>query len=424
MSELTDDAAMRGRIREAMARRFGEGFEAWEADVELEKLGGHASLRVYWRVHLPESAELTVPDGPRGHALVAMVLAGDPFAMAEGPASEDGGEEESPGSRAEKIDRAAPEDLPFVDVQRLLGDWGIPVPGIEHVDLEARVLLLEDLGDTTFEDVYEATRAEASATGMRTDILEQYRQAVDLLVDVQEAALAATEGPVRDGDLVDMSSSDDGSVCWERRFDRKTLRWELDHFLEWGIEARREEPLSDEVEAAFDEEFDRLVDDLLGLPQTLVLRDYQSRNLMHKRQPGSESPWVVIDFQDALVGPFVYDLVALLRDSYIELPPEVLEAGLGAYLAAGRAAGLPWCYDEEAEDYDSATVREAFFRQTVQRKLKDAGRFVFIDREKGNPDFLQYIESSLGYVSHALDQLDDYGRLQRLLGDYTPGWGE
>jgi aminoglycoside/choline kinase family phosphotransferase len=422
MNELTDDAVMRGRIREAMASRFGEAFEAWASDVELEKLGGHASLRVYWRVHLPESAELTAPDGPRGHALVAMVLAGDPFATAEGPDSEDDQPSESSGD-GQDLDDAGPEDLPFVNVQRLLRDWEIPVPGIEHVDLEARVLLLEDLGDTTFEGVYEATRAEASATGMRTDILEQYRQAIDLLVDVQEAALEATEAPVKDGESVDVSSSGEGSVCWERRFDRETLRWELDHFLEWGIEARRDEPLPEEVAAAFGEEFDRLVDDLLALPQTLVLRDYQSRNLMHKRQPGSDSPWVVIDFQDALVGPYVYDLVALLRDSYIELPPEVLEAGLGAYLAAGRAAGLPWCYDEEAEDYDSATVREAFFRQTVQRKLKDAGRFVFIDREKGNSEFLKYIEPSQGYVAHALDQLDDYDRLERLLSEHTPGWG-
>ena len=30
---------------------------------------------------------------------------------------------------------------------------------------------------------------------------------------------------------------------------------------------------------------------------------------------------VVIDFQDALQGPRQYDLVALLRDSYVELEP-------------------------------------------------------------------------------------------------------
>ena len=34
----------------------------------------------------------------------------------------------------------------------------------------------------------------------------------------------------------------------------------------------------------------------------------------------------------------------------------------------------------------------------MQRKLKDAGRFVFIDQVKKNPSFLVHIPSSLGYV--------------------------
>ena len=57
-------------------------------------------------------------------------------------------------------------------------------------------------------------------------------------------------------------------------------------------------------------------------------RDYQSRNLMVL--PGGEQ--VVIDFQDALLGPRQYDLVALLRDSYVELEPG---------LRRGDAAALP-----------------------------------------------------------------------------------
>ena len=49
---------------------------------------------------------------------------------------------------------------------------------------------------------------------------------------------------------------------------------------------------------------------------------------------------VVIDFQDALQGPRQYDLVALLRDSYVELDRAFVERMLDRYLAAfERASG-------------------------------------------------------------------------------------
>ena len=42
----------------------------------------------------------------------------------------------------------------------------------------------------------------------------------------------------------------------------------------------------------------------------------------------------VIDFQDALMGPAVYDLASLLRDAYIALDEPVVDALIGHYLDA------------------------------------------------------------------------------------------
>ncbi len=60
---------------------------------------------------------------------------------------------------------------------------------------------------------------------------------------------------------------------------------------------------------------------------------------------------------------------------------------------------------------------------TVQRKLKDAGRFIFIDRVKKNPSFLPYFEPSLAKVRGALERLRDEedmrwieGMLSRVFG--------
>ena len=46
----------------------------------------------------------------------------------------------------------------------------------------------------------------------------------------------------------------------------------------------------------------------------LCHRDYHSRNLMLH-----DGSLYIIDFQDARMGPDTYDLVSLLRDSYVDL---------------------------------------------------------------------------------------------------------
>ena len=57
---------------------------------------------------------------------------------------------------------------------------------------------------------------------------------------------------------------------------------------------------------------------------------------------------------------------------------------------------------------------------TVQRKLKDAGRFVFIDRVKKNPGFLVSIPASLRYVREAFARRDDLAELHEVLARHVP----
>jgi aminoglycoside/choline kinase family phosphotransferase len=390
--ELHSDGNMRARVREALAGRF----DRTVADAaELEKMGGHASLRIYWRVHLPTGgAESSLTFTGEDSTLVAMVLAPDydPYRSAEGPENE----------------RLETDVLPFVDVQRYLAGLAIPVPALEHLDREVDVLLLEDLGDRTFGDVCRAVLddPELGEAARRRELEDLYGQAVDLLVDVQSAFLRSrrSEG----------SGVEEASICWRRRFDRRTLRWELDHYVDWGLEARdAADDLDGEVRDLLDESFDALVDALLELETLPVHRDFQSSNLMYRPRQDRESPWVVIDFQDALVGPYVYDLVSLLRDSYIELPPDLVSELVDEYLRVGRGADLPWCDDPDA-------VRRAFHLQTVQRKLKDAGRFVYIDREKEHPEFLDYYEPSIRYVDTALRRLSGWDALREALHRLEP----
>lgn len=325
----------------ALARLYGTEHGTGTPPVRLTKLQAHASTRTYYR--LEWIGAQAPPRGPS--SAVLMLLPKDALASDEADA----------GSR--------PTELPFIDVQRMLAARGVPVPQVYVDDTAHRVLLLEDLGEETFEARLRVTPADRWH--------EPYGVAIDLLADMHRAC---SEGAPSE------------SIAFRRSFDRELLRWEFDHFREWGLEALAGE-LAPAERATLDRIADRLTDRLTRLPRGFVHRDYQSRNLMWV----GETRLTVIDFQDALLGPAAYDLVALLCDSYVALPQPLQEAMLARYAAR---MGM--------DARGSEQLALGFWLIAIQRKLKDAGRFVFIDRKRGNPDFLRSYPQSMRYVGRAL----------------------
>jgi aminoglycoside/choline kinase family phosphotransferase len=265
---------------------------------------------------------------------------------------------------------AGPTRWPFLEVQELLHGRGVRVPRVVAEDCGRGLLLLEDLGDETLAAYIERCPEGRDAI---------YRRAVTDLASAQRS----------------LGTLPEGSVIKTRGFDETLLRWELDHFREWGLDAR-DRALSAGDRARFDAIADRLARRIADWPRGFVHRDYQSRNLMVQgdAQGSVELAW--IDFQDALLGPRVYDLVALLNDSYQSIDGPFIDARLAEF---ADASGIP-------AEGRAALARE-FDVVTVQRKLKDAGRFVFIDRVKKNPAFLPYFEPSLAKVRRALARLSD-----------------
>lgn len=330
----------------------------------IHKLRGDASTRSYYRIDL-------VAEHAGTRTMIVMQLPADALKSDEGTSGQ------------------PPTELPFLNVQRLMEERGVPVMTVHAVDMNAGVLLLEDLGDETFFERLQHTPLERWR--------QHYAVAIDVLADMHAR----------------MQAPDDNCIAYQRSFDEKLLRWELDHFREWGLEALTG-PLPTRARAELDACFDDLVTQLLALPQGFVHRDFQSRNLMWVPRgtgDGLRDELVVIDFQDALLGPRVYDLVALLCDSYVDLDQALQEAMLRRY--AERA---------QMTANESDALLRGFWRVALQRKLKDAGRFIYIDRVRGNPDFLQWFPQSLRYVGRALSQCGEMSALDRILRELVPGF--
>jgi aminoglycoside/choline kinase family phosphotransferase len=129
-----------------------------------------------------------------------------------------------------------------------------------------------------------------------------------------------------------------------------------------------------------------------------VHRDYHSRNLMLL----SNSDIGVIDFQDAVTGPFTYDLVSLLRDCYIRWPAgEVSRRALNYYRRA-VAAGIA-----------TPVSDKQFFRwfdlMGLQRHIKVLGIFARLFLRDGKAGYLNDLPLVIRYT---LEQLDSYSELK------------
>jgi N-acetylmuramate 1-kinase len=285
------------------------------------------------------------------------------------------------GDKPEEIQKAGAvaKRWPFLEVADLLSARGVDVPKILVDDSAHGWLVLEDLSDMTLAAFLEKNPAKKSAL---------YTKAVEDLARAQSR-------------LKDLPSD---SIVASRSFDFDLLVWEIDHFREWGVEARGI-AISAAQRAQFDALAKRFAERVAKMPYGFVHRDYQSRNLMVREN--EQLAW--IDFQDALKGPRVYDLVALLSDSYQEFDRPFIEARLDEF---ARVAGL----ENERE-----SIGTEFDVVTVQRKLKDAGRFVFIDRVKKNPSFLRFVEPTILKVKRALERLspadEDAKAMAALLDD-------
>ncbi|MFG6667190.1 aminoglycoside phosphotransferase family protein [Halomonas sp. HNIBRBA4712] len=261
-----------------------------------------------------------------------------------------------PGGDTQIVMDAPPEQedsTSFVAIGRRWRAAGLAVPAIHHADLDAGFLLLEDLGDTPLQALFQSSEHARAQT----------RQALALAASLQNAA---DPSPLP-------------------RYDAPLLNRELALFPEWCLERY----LGLETPASFAPLCRDLVERALSQPAVSVHRDFDAMNLM----PHAGTLYM-IDFQDAVAGPITYDPISILCGRYWRFDPATFDALAGEFHAQARRDGRL-----------SAEVSEASFitqcrAMAAQRSLKVLGifcRLTFRDEKTG------YLER----LPHFLDHLDD-----------------
>ncbi len=252
---------------------------------------------------------------------------------------------------------------PFVRIAGMLETMSLNVPHVIAADVERGFLLLTDLGNRSYLD---ALVDDASSAG------QLYSAAIDSLVTMQQRGAAVQ-------DLLPA-------------YDDTLLRAELALFHDWLCETHLGIRLSRAEEDAWQRCCDVLVSNALSQPQVFVHRDYHSRNLMVV--PG-DNPGI-LDFQDAVCGPYSYDLVSLLKDCYIKWPAADIRTQVSYFAESlqGRAE-------------DRQFLRE-FDLMGVQRHLKAAGIFARLSHRDGKEGYLRDVPRTLSYI---VDIAPEYGEL-------------
>ena len=126
-----------------------------------------------------------------------------------------------------------------------------------------------------------------------------------------------------------------------------------------------------------------------------------------------DSQLYIIDFQDARMGPDTYDLVSLLRDSYMDFSEREVDELIAFFLAlrgvgAGKGAGA-----------EAGIFRRRFDLMALQRNLKALGTFGFQTTTRGNPVYIQYIPRTLAYLRQNVERDSRFARLREILATHV-----
>jgi N-acetylmuramate 1-kinase len=342
---VTGHGSLAARVdRMAATRRFIA--DSGYSGARRTRLKGDASTRSYERLTLIDKQAILM-NAPR---------------RSDGPPVRD-------GKTYGEIAHLADNVVPFVAMAQALRQYGLSAPAVYQADLDAGLLILEDLGD------------EPVVSGdPPLPVRERYETAVDVLLALHEQPLP-TVLPVAP------------------RLDYRIPPYDMDAFL---IEAelilgwflpRFGSAVSDTERDEFRGLWRELLAPIIEAPASWVLRDFHSPNLLWLPGRSDLARLGLLDFQDAVIGPPAFDVASLLQDARVDVSEQTELALLGRYVRGRR---------QSDSGFDSARFVEIYATLAAQRASKILGIFARLDMRDRKPQYLRHMPRVWGYLQRSL----------------------
>lgn len=238
---------------------------------------------------------------------------------------------------------------PFEKVSEWLLAQNFSAPQIFHKDTENGFLLLEDFGDTTLQLI------------LKSNPKKYYMCTMDLLI-----ALHKITPP-----------------SWLQLYSKEMMLKELEIFTDYYLD------ISADAKKEYLELWSKALDIVPNLQNTVILRDYHVQNLMYIEKRNGINSLGILDFQDAVIGSPIYDIVSILEDAREEVNFNFADEMLKYYLSQTKNIS-----EEEAKlSYDLLGA---------QRNLRILGVFARKQVRDGSDAYLKFIPRVEAYVKRDL----------------------
>ena len=271
----------------------------------------------------------------------------------------------------------------FIQVQQSLSAANVNVPEIIAKDLSQGFLCLSDFGNTLLADKLLVNHDN------KQKVARYYTKAI---VELEKIML-----------------SQQSSTASLPVYDEKFIATELAIFQEWLLEKHLGIKLSSQESAELNGCFTILIDAIIGQPQVFMHRDFHSRNIMLLEN----DELGIIDFQDAVKGPVVYDIVSLLRDCYVRWPDEII-----APLSEDYRQRVQQYFSHgnfPSENISKEKWQYWFDLTGLQRHIKASGIFARLHHRDQKSAYLADIPLTLTYIQDISAQYDKLSFLHQLV---------
>jgi len=258
---------------------------------------------------------------------------------------------------------------PFVDMANLLHNAQVSTPRVEAICYEKGFAILEDFGDILFLNALTPP-----------DSLLYYQKAIETLIQIQTA------------DIKTLLS-----------FNVAHMHNELSLFHTWFIDQYLKISLTKTEQSMIQNTFDRLTQSIAKEPQVFIHRDYHARNLMVIPK-NTTFTLGVIDFQDAMHGPFAYDLASLVKDCYITLDAPLYTQVMDHFYQLQPLA------QKASREALNIAVDEC----GLQRHLKVLGIFTRLYLRDHKTGYLGDLPRVMRYVTTCLARYESFSPLYQL----------
>jgi aminoglycoside/choline kinase family phosphotransferase len=242
------------------------------------------------------------------------------------------------------------EDVrPYMQIGKFLKDAGYSAPAILAADAANGILLLEDLSDDTFSRLLKKDMAAE-------DIY--YTGAMELLADWHMGGLNL--------EMLDIPL-----------YDHAVYMREVKLLSDWFLPQWLEGPQLLDAQASYLACWESLLAAAHLQRNCFVHRDYHADNLMWLPARSGHAKIGLLDFQDALKGDAVYDIVSLLEDARRDVDAELAMKMRALYIAK---TGV-----------DVMQFEAAYALLAAQRNAKIIGIFTRLAARDGKLHYLDFL---------------------------------